>query len=189
MIRRWCALALCSLVLPLQASSIPPTFVGIVEAHNRLRSPLELPALRWSSVAAEQAQSWADQLALEGCPARYNPDPQRRMDYGENVLRAFSTTSYEGLLRHPAAVVARWALDGQDYDPRTGECHNPSGTRCGQYLAIIGASTLGLGCGVARCPNAEVWVCNYYPRSGPPPPRPDGEPVAGAVSAETVATP
>lgn len=165
MSRWWVALLLGMGGLALQASEMPATFVGMVEAHNRLRSPLGLPPLRWSPAAAEQAQSWADSLASRGCPARYNPDPERRRRYGENVLRAFAAAPYEGLLRDPASVVARWAADGQDIDPDTGECHNPSGTRCGQYLAIVGPATLGIGCGVARCPSAEVWVCNYYPRS------------------------
>lgn len=171
MIRCWCTLALWALVLPLQANEVPARFTGMVEAHNQLREPLGLPPLRWSTTAAGLAQGWADTLAERGCPARYNPDPERRWHYGENVLRAFADTPYDGALRQPEAVVARWAADGQDYDLEAGVCHVSDGTRCGQYLAIIGAASQGIGCGFARCPSAEVWVCNYFPRSGPPAPR------------------
>lgn len=175
MIRRCLALSLWAFVLPLQAYEVPARFIGMVEAHNELREPLGLPPLRWSAVAAEQAQGWADTLASRDCPARYNPDPERRLRYSENVLRAYAAGPYEGALRRPAAVVNRWASDGQDYDFETGECHNTGGTQCGQYLAIIGEASLGLGCGYARCSSSEVWVCNYFPRSPPPRPRPDPE--------------
>jgi hypothetical protein len=178
MMPRLFALLLCMLVLPLPASELAPRWADMVDAHNALRRPLGLPPLRWSPTAAEQAQGWADTLASQGCPARYNPDPERRRRYGENVLRAYAAAPYEGSLRQAAAVVARWAVDGQDYDPQSGVCRNPGGTRCGQYLAIIGEESRGIGCGFARCPSAEIWVCNYFPRSRPPPPRPAATPAA-----------
>lgn len=151
---------------PVLARAEPAFFRGMVEAHNALRLPLGLPAMSWSTLAARQAQGWANQLAAQGCPARYNPDPLRRERYGENVLRAFAPTEYQGVLRTPEQVVARWAADGRDYDPATQTCRNPGGTRCGQYLAIIDPGAEALGCGYARCPDAEVWVCNYAPRGG-----------------------
>jgi hypothetical protein len=57
MSRWWVALLLGMGGLALQASEMPATFIGMVEAHNRLRSPLGLPPLRWSPAAAEQAQA------------------------------------------------------------------------------------------------------------------------------------
>lgn len=166
----------------------PPMFRGMVDAHNAVRGPLGIAPLRWSPLAARQAQVWADQLAAEGCAARYNPDPLRRELYGENVLRAFSAQPYEGALRQPAEVVARWAAEGADYDHQAHHCRLSTGTRCGQYLAVIWGRTEVVGCGFARCPSAEVWVCNYTPRGGQAGERPFGDPVARVVATRPVAS-
>ncbi len=148
------------------ARAEPPRFAGMVAAHNTVRAPLGLPPLAWSDEAARQAQGWADQLSAQGCPARYNPDPARRERYGENILRAYARAPYEGLLRQPSDVVSRWAEEGRHYDHRHHRCLLDGGTQCGQYLQLIWETTEVVGCGVARCPTSEVWVCNYTPRGG-----------------------
>ncbi len=182
------ALLLMLVVTAARADSEPPAFSGFVAAHNAVRAPLGLPPLAWSDVAARQAQGWADQLSTQGCPARYNPDPTRREQYGENILRAYAASPYTGLLRTPADVVRRWAEEGRHYDHDRHQCRMSSGTQCGQYLQLIWETTVHLGCGVARCDSAEVWVCNYTPRGGQEGlkpygnPRPTPTPVTPAVS-------
>lgn len=159
-------IAALTLFSTIAGAAEPPRFNGMLAAHNAVRTPLGLPPLSWSPVAAAQAQGWADMLAAQGCAARYNPDPVRRQQYGENVLRAYAAEPYDGTLRQPAEVVARWAAEGAQYDHVAHRCKTTQGTQCGQYLQLIWETTEVVGCGFARCPASEVWVCNYTPRGG-----------------------
>ncbi len=169
--------------------SAPVPYVGLLEGHNRLRTSLQLPQLKWSTRAAQQAQAWADQLAAEGCPLRYNPDEQRREQFGENIFKAWSQQPYSGFRRTAAEVAQRWQADGQHYDHATHTCHAGDRQQCGQYLQMIWETTEELGCGRARCETAEIWVCNYSPRGGQeglkpygnPPPAAEPELIVGAL--------
>lgn len=169
--------------LPAEPSSGEPAeFAGMLAGHNRLRTGLGLPPLRWSAAAQAQAQGWANQLARENCALRYNPDDARRERYGENLYKAYSGQPYEGYRRTVADVLQRWEDEGRHYDHQRHVCSATSGPRCAQYLQMIWETTTDLGCGRARCATGEVWVCNYTPRGGqeglkpygnPPPPPPE----------------
>lgn len=154
----------------------PAAFAGMLDAHNALRSEVGVPPLRWSEIAAGQAQVWARQLAAEGCPLRYNPDPHRRELYGENILKAWAQQPYDGYRRSPTEVVQRWSEEASYYDHATHTCKAPAGRQCGQYLQMIWETTEVMGCAQARCPTAEVWVCNYTPRGGQENLKPYGNP-------------
>ncbi len=178
-----------------EATAEPAEFAGIVAAHNQARSPLGLRPLRWSDEAAGVAQGWANTLATQSCRAAYNPDPERRERYGENILRSSSSAPYQGWLRTPAEVVSRWQAEGEKYDHSAHQCRDRSGTQCGQYLQMIWEQTEVVGCGRARCESAEVWVCNYTPRGlqeglkpygNPPPPLPEPEVEVSALECRAV---
>jgi len=156
------SLTLCGTPGMLRAQ--PPEYSGMLQVHNAQRLAVKVPPLHWSDEAAAQAQAWAEQLATEGCVARYNPDPARREKYGQNVLRVTASQAYEGWRRKPFQVANRWAEEGAAYDSVAMECRDPTGTQCGQYLQMIWQTTTEMGCGRARCPAGEVWVCNYTPR-------------------------
>lgn len=146
------------------AAGEAPGFDGLLDAHNALRQPLGLKPLRWSDEGALQAQIWAEQLARESCVARYNPDENRRLTWGQNVLRVTASGPYEGWRRNAGDVVRRWGEEAQQYDHASHRCRMNTGTQCGQYLQMIWETTEEVGCGRARCTAGEVWVCNYRPR-------------------------
>lgn len=166
------------------ADAEPPEYGGMLAGHNSLRSQLGLPPLRWSTANADSAQAWASELATQGCALRYSSDPARRETTGENLLKAWSTTAYDGFKRSPAAVVERWSSEGLYYRHAEQRCQAPQGRQCGQYLQMIWETTTELGCGRARCADGEVWVCHYTPRGnqeglkpyGNPPPEPMAPP-------------
>lgn len=158
------------------ADAEPAEFAGMVAAHNALRARVGTPALAWSANAAQQAQSWAEQLAREDCALRYNPDPARRERYGENILKGYSAEPYDGYKRSPASVVERWTSEGLYYDHQAQLCSPPQGRQCGQYLQMIWETTQVLGCGRARCARGEIWVCDYTPRGGQEGMKPYGNP-------------
>lgn len=167
------------------ASPEPAEFSGMVEAHNFWRRQANVPDLAWSDAATRQAQGWASQLAGEGCKLRFNPEESRRVNYGENLYYAYSAQAYEGWRRSISQVVARWGAEGEHYDMNTGQCSAPLGKGCGQYTQLVWEDTRYVGCARARCPAAEVWVCNYTPRGnveGMKPARnPPPQPVAAAA--------
>lgn len=152
--------------LPLHADEEPADFAGMVAAHNRERAALALAPLAWSDALATEAQQWADQLALEDCVLRYDPNPQRRERTGQNLFRAYGSAPYEGYKRSPADAAARWLRDGQQYDHGSHRCKAELGSQCGAYLQMIWETTTAMGCGRARCETAEVWACHYTPRGG-----------------------
>lgn len=148
-------------IIPYEVGPQPAEFAGLLEAHNTWRSREGIPPLQWSPTAQRQAEGWARQLAAEGCQLRFNPDPARRQNWGENLYRSFSSQPYEGYRRLPDEVVERWGGEGVHYDAASGRC---SARSCGQFTQLMWETTRVVGCARARCPTAEVWVCNYTPR-------------------------
>ncbi|TAM28367.1 MAG: hypothetical protein EPN60_07190, partial [Nevskiaceae bacterium] len=167
-----------------RAQTEPEEYRGMLAGHNTLRAKLGIAPLAWSAERAVGAQAWASQLAAQGCALRYSSDPSRRETTGENLLKAWSTTAYDGFKRTPAAVVERWSSEGLYYNHAEQRCQAPEGRQCGQYLQMIWETTTELGCGRARCADGEIWVCHYTPRGnqeglkpyGNPPPEPVAPP-------------
>jgi hypothetical protein len=169
------ALVVLATPAPHAQAGEPDDMAGIVAAHNTWRKIVNVPPLGWSESAAQMAQTWANQLAAEGCAARYNPDPMRKERYGENVMKAFGGEPYKGWKRTPQEVVDRWGEEGRFYDLATNTCNAPAGRICGHYTQLTWATTEAVGCGHARCDKAEVWVCDYTPRGNLVGHRPYGE--------------
>ena len=110
-------------------------------AHNAVRARVSrgqsapLQTLRWSAALAAIAQRYADELGARGCPLV--PSGNR---YGENL---FWSSGFEATPRH---IVASWSSE--------------PGGHCRQ---VVSRATQRVGCGVARCGNEQIWVCNYDP--------------------------
>lgn len=169
--------------VPVAADPEPAAFSGMTAAHNSWRARAGVPALGWSDVLARQAQSWADTLGAEGCRTlRYDPDPQRRDQFGQNIMNSWTSKPYADYRKSPLEIVDRWGMDGTFFDAATNQCNAPSGRQCGQYVQLVWDETRFVGCGRSRCDTAEVWVCNYYPRGNRPERRPFGNPPASAVA-------
>src|SRR5712691_6171246 len=49
--------------------------------------------------------------------------------------------------------------EARNYDYASNRCHGV----CGYYTQIVWRDTREVGCGVARGPGREVWVCDYSP--------------------------
>ncbi|OQW95531.1 MAG: hypothetical protein BWK79_02165 [Beggiatoa sp. IS2] len=134
-------------------STEPPTFTGMVAAHNSWRQRVSVPNLTWSASAAKVAQSWANQLKnTQNCKMSHNPN---RGEYGENIYWSSGRSST------PKDVVNSWGSEVQDYDYATNQCNR--GKVCGHYTQVIWRDTTQVGCGKASCDSMEIWVCNYSP--------------------------
>jgi uncharacterized protein YkwD len=120
----------------------------MLAAHNAVRARVHVAPLVWSDRLAVRSQEWASTLLERGQFAHRPNSP-----FGENL---FEIT---GAPATAARVVNDWAEESKNYDYASNRC---SGV-CGHYTQIVWAGTREVGCGVARGPNREVWVCNYDP--------------------------
>jgi pathogenesis-related protein 1 len=120
----------------------------MLNAHNAVRTDLNLPPLQWSAELAAVSQKWANTLLKQ---RRFALNPNT--SYGENLFMI------EGGAASPAAVVRQWASESQNYDYESNSC---SGI-CGHYTQLVWRRTLRVGCAVARGAGREIWVCNYDP--------------------------
>jgi pathogenesis-related protein 1 len=120
----------------------------MVQAHNSVRSRLNLPPLMWSDKLAAVAQQWAETLL-----ARKQFVHRPKSAYGENLFEVI------GAHASPAQVVREWASEARNYDYASNRCHGV----CGHYTQIVWRDTREVGCGVARGSGREVWVCDYSP--------------------------
>jgi pathogenesis-related protein 1 len=120
----------------------------MLNVHNTIRSKVNLPPLQWSGELAAYSQKWADTLI-----ARNITDHNPKSPYGENIF-------VTGPGSTPLKVVQEWASESLDYSYRTNVC---AGDDCGHYTQIVWRSSQKVGCGVARNPRREAWVCSYDP--------------------------
>ncbi|MEM6294923.1 MAG: CAP domain-containing protein [Myxococcota bacterium] len=122
---------------------------ALVEEHNRARAAVGVPALQWSADIAAVAQEWADRLAKRGCDLEHSSG-----DLGENLYWSSDP-------RPAAEAVTSWVDERADYDARRHRCKR--GAVCGHYTQVVWKTSRAVGCGVASCGSARVWVCNYDP--------------------------
>ncbi len=119
----------------------------LLEAHNEVRARVGVGPLKWSAKLEESAQDWAEALV-----ARNQFAHRPNLPYGQNLFASTAPQSAE-------YVVRAWASEAREYDYRTNRCSG----MCGHYTQIVWARTRELGCGVARGPRRQVWVCEYDP--------------------------
>lgn len=131
------------------ASGESGKLVGVTAAHNEARAAVGVGNLVWSASIASYAQAWANQLAANNCALAH----RNENTYGENLFwKSNGATS--------AQVVAQWVAEKANYDHASNSC---SAQTCGHFTQVVWAASTELGCGMASCGNAEVWVCNYSP--------------------------
>jgi pathogenesis-related protein 1 len=123
---------------------------GMLERHNYWRKEVGVSPLKWSDQLARVAQAWANQQAKKNCDCAHSPSKK----FGENIYCS------EGMENDPKDVVDDWASEKEYYHPKNGKCR---GGECGHYTQIVWKDTKEVGCGMARCGDKEIWVCNYNP--------------------------
>jgi len=131
----------------------PENMKGMVDRHNYWRTKVNIKNVTWSDDLAKVAQEWAENLASRGCILEHRSG-KWDSPYGENIYWS------SGMTNTPDKVVDSWAEEIQYFNKDTGKCE---GGVCGHYTQIVWANTSQIGCGMARCGNQEVWVCNYNP--------------------------
>lgn len=143
-------LALALLASPALAREVAQQ--ELLDAHNRYRAEVGVPALEWSAEIAASAQAWADTLAASG---RF--EHSRDRPYGENLWMgtagAFSQTH----------MVDSWGEEKQDFVYGILPDVTKGGV-VGHYTQVVWRKTTRVGCGLAGNADAEYLVCQYDPR-------------------------
>ncbi|CAK0765537.1 hypothetical protein CCP2SC5_380009 [Azospirillaceae bacterium] len=129
----------------------PVQFSGVLQAHNNSRKLVRVKQIVWSTKLAVYAQEWANNLQRLNCETDHRPDDR----YGENIVLLQKQQAT------PQDVVAHWEAERNNFDMITKQC--VPGKACSHYAQIISPITKAIGCGVGRCTNRMVWVCNYDP--------------------------
>ena len=122
----------------------------MLRLHNQFRATLNLKPLVWSDRVAATAQDWADSLLKSGYFAH-----RPKNKYGENMYEL------RGGRGSAAQAFESWVSEAKNYDRKSNTCRQ--GGPCGHYTQVVWRNTRELGCGVARSPSREVWVCDYNP--------------------------
>jgi len=123
---------------------------SVVAAHNRHRAEHCAPPLVWSEEVAAVARAWANRLRDADCAFEHS----RSKTYGENLFfmgPAGTATA--------ADAVEDWYSEVARYDFANPGC----GMSTGHFTQVVWRGTTQVGCGTARCPSGDIWVCNYYP--------------------------
>ena len=129
----------------------PAAMKGMLAAHNKWRTELNLPPLAWSNELAVVAQKWANQLKRKGCKMEHSSN-----QFGENLYWS------SGMGPTPEHVVNSWASERKYFNHQTKKC-NGNWAKCGHYTQVIWKKTERVGCAKVTCGDEQVWVCNYDP--------------------------
>jgi len=130
----------------------------ILAAHNKYRSQVGVPPLKWSNKIASSAQTWANKLAKMG--KMQHSTSQERSGYGENLWMgtagAFSFTQ----------MVDGWGSEKKNFIPNKA-FPNVSKTGnwadVGHYTQIVWKNTTEVGCALTQGGGNNYLVCQYNP--------------------------
>jgi pathogenesis-related protein 1 len=139
---------------------------ALVQAHNRWRAAVKVPALVWSRDLAQSAARWAEQLAQEGPAGQCNLGHSDAGDVGENLYWLSPMRWSNGRVAvqdvSPAQVVEVWGRESDHYQYTSNSCQ--PGKTCGHYTQLVWKDTREVGCALRVCAaKDQVWVCQYRP--------------------------
>jgi uncharacterized protein YkwD len=123
----------------------------MVKQHNVWRAKVGCQPVKWSKDLAKYAQQWRTSFASRGCEMKHRPPDK----YG--VEHIWSS----GMKNQSDHVVDSWASEIEFYNEKKNSCKNNEA--CGHYTQVVWCNTTEVGCGMAKCGNEEIWVCNYNP--------------------------
>jgi cysteine-rich secretory family protein len=99
------------------ATEGPVDSSSMVAAHNKWRSKVGVPDIKWSDTLAKTAQAWANKLKSKVCALKHS----QGSGFGENLYEAglitWSDGTKEGQSVTPRMVVDSWGKEKQNnYD-------------------------------------------------------------------------
>ncbi|NXU49264.1 CRIS2 protein, partial [Turnix velox] len=131
----------------------------IVDKHNALRRGVQPTAsnmlkMKWSPLAAKNAQKWADQCTLSHSPASVRTTT---VLCGENLFMSSAPFSWSDAIQF-------WYNEKKDFEYGIGA--KTQGAVIGHFTQLIWYNSFLMGCAVAYCPRSQFnyfYVCQYCP--------------------------
>lgn len=144
-----------ALAVPARAGETDALATRLLAAHNTERTRLGIAPLRWSPALADQARSWAGDLARRGALEH----ARDRQGAGENLW--MGTSGYYA----PEAMVGAFVGERRYFRPGTFPNVSTTGRwfDVGHYTQLIWPETREVGCALANGPRFDVLVCRYFP--------------------------
>jgi len=133
----------------------PAVQARLLDAHNRERSVIGAPPLRWNPELEASARQWADHLAATGAFEHAPENPGQ--PEGENIW-AGSRGYYS-----PEAMVDAWIREKRYFKPGTFPNNSATGRieDVGHYTQLVWRDTHEVGCALAQGKIEDVLVCRY----------------------------
>jgi hypothetical protein len=151
--------SLSQVTAPAISASKPSLPQEILQAHNKYRTAVKVPALTWSPKLAQDAQKWANHLASLGGRRLVHSPNNQRPNQGENLW--LGTSGYFSYTR----MVDGWGAEKKYF--RNGTFPNVSSTGnwadVGHYTQIVWRKTTQVGCAVSKAGGNDILVCRYSP--------------------------
>ncbi|MCY7339135.1 MAG: CAP domain-containing protein [Sphingomonas bacterium] len=135
----------------------PPIAADVLALHNAERRAADVPDLVWDDKLAQEAQTYAHELARLG-QMRHSAAPTRP-GQGENLW--MGTRDYFS----PANMVGAWASERTMFRPARFPDVSTTGNwaHVGHYTQMIWPGTQRVGCSLSRGAQADFLVCRYFP--------------------------
>jgi pathogenesis-related protein 1 len=164
----------------------------VLDVHNQERAAVGVQPLTWSNSLANDAQTWAQEIATTGnfdhLDTEHTGLTCTGPCYGENIA-GFNPSLGPSA---PGEGVSLWTAEKSGYNAQTNTCTPvPPSVSCGHYTQMVWQASLEVGCATAP-PGAgglhySVLLCRYSP-PGNGPGLPYGGP-AQAAGEEDAAAP
>ncbi|MDJ0617346.1 MAG: CAP domain-containing protein [Calothrix sp. MO_192.B10] len=147
-----------TLSLPSSSGSSKSSLTGnqiqkLLAVHNKYRSQVRIPLLKWSNQLAQSAQNWANKLAATG------QFQHSGSGYGENIW--WGTQGAYSL----SQMVDSWGSEKQYFIANSTFPNTCRGgwQKCGHYTQMVWKNTKEVGCGLSRGAGRDILVCQYNP--------------------------
>ncbi len=132
--------------------------VAWLKSHNEERIALGVPPLQWDRGLAQDAQSWANQMART---RQFEHAPQKgdESDQGENLWMGTAGRFA------PHEMVNGWIEEKKDFvrGPFPKVSKTGKWADVGHYVQLVWADTQKVGCAKSTAAGDDYLVCRYYP--------------------------
>lgn len=122
-----------------------------ITAHNKWRSDVGTPELKWSVELENFAANWAITNGKKGCKMVH----RKNNEYGENLYWS------KGTAFSPKDAVDSWGSEIEDF--KKNKPFSMAQMKAGHYTQVVWRTTTEVGCAAFQCNSEILVVCNYNP--------------------------